>query len=311
MVSWTEDGVPRQDGRTALVTGANTGVGFHVARVLAERGAHVLLGCRDAGRAAEAADRLRAARPGARVGVVPLDLASLASVAAAADTVRAGHDRLDLLVNNAGVMRTPDRTTADGFELQLGTNHLGHVALTGRLLGLLLATPGARVVTVSSPAHRQAPRDADPLAAPRRYSPAGAYARSKLANLLFAYELQHRLAAAGHDARSLAAHPGGARTELNRHMPAIMLARGRSWGVWRPITQPPERAALSILRAATDPAAAGGGYYRPDGLLEFRGDPEPGRSSERSYDRDLQRAVWAASERLTGVTFPLPAATPG
>jgi NAD(P)-dependent dehydrogenase (short-subunit alcohol dehydrogenase family) len=300
---WTSSDVGQQQGRTAVITGANTGVGFETAKVLAEHGAVVVLACRDLDKAARAATRIQAATPHASVTTLRLDLASLASVRTAAAQLRASHPRLDLLVNNAGVMRPPYMRTEDGFELQFGTNHLGHFALTGLLLDRLLAVPGSRVVTVTSPAHRQGRIDFDDLHSEQRYRPMAAYAQSKLANLLFTYELQRRLAQARAATVALAAHPGGARTELNRHMPALALARGPSWGIWRLITQSPQMGALSILRAAVDPDAHGGDYYAPGGLFEYKGYPTRLVSSARVLDVNVQHRLWQVSEQLTGVTF--------
>jgi NAD(P)-dependent dehydrogenase (short-subunit alcohol dehydrogenase family) len=233
--------LPDQSGRTALVTGANTGVGFEVARALACHGATVVLACRDADRARNAAARIGLDAPKADVRIEILDLASLASVRRAADRINRDHPRIDLLVNNAGVMWTPRELTEDGFEKHLGVNHLGHFALTGLILPRLTPTPGSRIVVLSSPAHRRGIIDFEDLQSSRRYRPAKAYAQSKLANILFAYELQRRLEAAGAPTIALAAHPGGARSELNRHMP--FLFRGESWGIAGPITHPADRGA--------------------------------------------------------------------
>jgi NAD(P)-dependent dehydrogenase (short-subunit alcohol dehydrogenase family) len=305
--AWALAEVPDQQGRTAVITGANTGVGFEVAEVLARHGATVVLACRSLERATEAADRIRDAAPDATVETVQLDLASLASVHRAADQIGSGHPHLDLLVNNAGIMFAPRGRTEDGFELHLGTNHLGHFALTGLLLDRLLATPGSRIVTITSPAHRQGDIDFDDLQSERRYRRSAAYGQSKLANLLFAYELQRRLDATGSNTISLAAHPGAARTELNRHM--SFLVRGRSWGLARAITHSAPEGARTILRAALDPAARGGEYYAPNGRWEFKGSPATLRSSARSHDATLQRRLWNESERLTAVTYHLPTPT--
>jgi NAD(P)-dependent dehydrogenase (short-subunit alcohol dehydrogenase family) len=298
--AWSAADVPSQAGRTAVVTGGNTGIGFEAARVLAGRGAAVVLACRDAGKAKDAAARITASSPGATVSVVRLDLASLASVREAAGEIRASHERLDLLINNAGVMIPPYGTTADGFELQFGINHLGHFALTGLLLDRLLPVPGARVVTVASQAHRAGRISFDDLQSQRRYRRQAAYGQSKLANLLFTYELQRRLAAAGAAAAALAAHPGYARTELDRHMPPWM----RAGSVIAP-AQGAAAGALPTLRAATDPAARGGEYYGPSGLFQMRGSPRLVTSNARSRDQETQRRLWQESGRLTGVTYPV------
>jgi NAD(P)-dependent dehydrogenase (short-subunit alcohol dehydrogenase family) len=300
---WNEADVPGQRGRTALITGANTGLGFCVAAALAAKGATVVLACRDERRGKEAAARIGESVPGALTEVVRLDLASLASVREAAAQVRSGYDRVDLLINNAGVMALARTATADGFEVQIGTNHLGHFALTGLLLDRLLAAPGSRIVTVSSLAHRYARMNLDDLQSARRYSGGGAYAQSKLANLLFALELQRRLTAAGAQAASLAAHPGFASTGLFRHWPAAIQAGARAFEPL--IAQDSQMGALPVLRAATDPAARGGEYYGPGGLTHLTGYPKAVTPARRARNADAARRLWAESQRLTGVTFSL------
>jgi NAD(P)-dependent dehydrogenase (short-subunit alcohol dehydrogenase family) len=297
---WTSDDVPGQRGRLAVVTGANTGLGFETARVLAARGASVVLAVRDTGKGKAAAARIAGAAPGATVTVQPLDLASLESVRAAAAELRARHPAIDLLVNNAGVMFPPRQTTPDGFELQLGTNHLGHFALTGLLLEQLLPVPGSRVVTVSSTAHRLRARiNFDDLQSQRSYRRVAAYSQSKLANLMFTYELARRLSGAG-TTIAVAAHPGLANTELTRNSPAIA-----AFFYARLLSQNPAMGALPTLRAATDPGVLGGQYYGPGGIFGTRGYPELARSSRQSRDTAIQRRLWTVSEELTGVTFPV------
>jgi len=297
---WTAADVPDQAGRTAVITGANSGIGFETARVLAEHGAAVILACRDAGKAKDAAARIAVTAPQAAVTVIRLDLASLASVREAADEIRASHDTLDLLINNAGLMVPPAGVTADGFELQIGTNHLGHFALTGLLLDRLLPVEGSRVVTVSSSSHRSGRIHLDDLQSAGRVA---GYGQSKLANLLFTYELQRRLAAADARTAALAAHPGTSSTELTRNMPAVLQMANRAIG-WT-FTQSAQMGALPTLRAATDPAARGGEYYGPGGRFEFKGYPRRVRSSARSHDESTQRRLWQESERLTSVTYPV------
>jgi NAD(P)-dependent dehydrogenase (short-subunit alcohol dehydrogenase family) len=298
---WTEAEVPGQSGRIAVVTGANTGIGFEVARVLAARGARVILACRDVARAEQAAQRIRAAAPGAGLDVVRLDLGSLASVREAAGELRTMCGQIDLLVNNAGVMMTPQGVTADGFERQLGINHLGHFALTGLLLDRLAGVPGARVVTVSSNAHKSGEIDFADLGMRHGYKRDAAYGRSKLANLLFTYELQRRLAAAGAAAVALAAHPGLTRTQLGRYLSAV--ARTFYAVVERPLGQSAARGALPVLRAATDAVARGGDYYGPDGWHEGRGFPRLVEASALARDTEIQRRLWQESERLTEVSY--------
>ena len=294
---WTVADVPPQAGRTVVITGANTGLGFEAAKALAGAGATVVLACRDLAKA----DRAVAAIGGDRVQTVRIDLASLESVRDAAAELAQRHPRLDLLINNAGLMWPPFGQTADGFELQFGTNHLGHFALTGLLLPALLAVPGSRVVTVSSMGHRTGRIDFDNLQAQRHYGRHDAYARSKLANLMFTYELQRRLAAAGVGTIAVAAHPGGSRTELSRHSGRLVRLEQR-W-IGQRFSQDAAMGALPILRAAVDPDAAGGDYYGPGGWLEVRGYPRKVRSSRRSHDVAVQRRLWTESERLTGVVF--------
>jgi len=297
-MKWTEQQIPRQDGRVAVVTGANTGLGFETARRLAEHGASVVLAVRDTEKG-----KLAATRMNGDVSVRELDLTSLASVRAAAAGLHASHPRIDLLINNAGVMYTPRQTTRDGFELQFGTNHLGHFALTGLLLDLLLPVPGSRVVTVSSTGHRiRAAIHFDDLQWERSYGRAAAYGQSKLANLMFTYELQRRLAAHGTTV-AVAAHPGVSNTELVRNIPAV-LRRPVGW-LAPLVSQPATAGALPTLRAATDPSVLGGQYYGPDGLFEGRGYPRLVTSSLDSYDLAVQQRLWAVSEDLTGVRFPV------
>jgi NAD(P)-dependent dehydrogenase (short-subunit alcohol dehydrogenase family) len=299
MKKWTSDDVPGQHGRLAVVTGANTGLGFETAQVLAARGASVVLAVRDIEKGKHAAARIADTAPGANVMVQPLDLTSLDSIRAAAGELRAKHPRIDLLVNNAGVMFPPRQTTRDGFELQLGTNHLGHFALTGLLLEQMLPVPGSRVVTVSSLGHRlQARINFDDLQGERSYSRVGAYGQSKLANLLFTYELQRRLSGAG-TTIAVAAHPGFAATELTRNSPAVAATIARLF------SQKAAMGALPTLRAATDPGVLGGQYYGPGGFLGARGHPKLAHSSGQSHDTAIQRRLWTISEELTGVTFPV------
>lgn len=296
MTAWTTADIPDQTGRTAVITGANTGLGFETAKALAARGAHVVIAVRNTDKGVQAADRISGA-----VSVQQLDLTSLDSIRAAAEQLKADHPKIDLLINNAGVMTTPKGTTKDGFELQFGTNHLGHFALTGLLLDALLDVEGARIVTVSSNGHKMGGAiHFDDLQSERSYSRMGAYTQSKLANLLFTYELQRRLAPRGKTV-ALAAHPGTSTTELARHIPK---PAERAFMVVAPLfAQPAAGGALPSLRAATDPGALGGQYYGPDGIAQQKGSPVVVASSAQSYDMDLQRRLWAVSEELTGVTF--------
>jgi NAD(P)-dependent dehydrogenase (short-subunit alcohol dehydrogenase family) len=295
---WGASDIPDQSGRTAVITGGNSGIGLAAARYLAARGARVVLACRDAGRAQAAAEQLAGEVADAEVGTVALDLSSLDSVRAAAAEIRSRYPRLDLLINNAGVMMPPLGRTAEGYELQFGTNHLGHFALTGLVLPSLLGVPGSRVVTVSSNLHKMGRIHFDDLQWEHGYRRMGAYGQSKLANLLFTYELQRRLAAGGDPTIAVAAHPGTSDTALARHMPAW-----QQLGARLSPSQGAAMGALPTLRAATDPDAAGGDYYGPAGFGELTGPPRLVRSSARSRDEEAQRQMWAISEELTGVTF--------
>jgi NAD(P)-dependent dehydrogenase (short-subunit alcohol dehydrogenase family) len=302
MTKWTAADIPDQTGRTAIITGANTGLGFETAAALASRGAHVVLAVRNLEKGKQAAASITAATPGADVALQELDLTSLESVRAAAAQLRSDHDRIDLLINNAGVMYTPKSTTKDGFELQFGTNHLGHFALTGLLLDRLLPVDGSRVVTVSSMGHRiRAAIHFDDLQWERRYSRVGAYGQSKLANLLFTYELQRRLAPRG-TTIAAAAHPGGSNTELMRNMPRPLVVAA---DLLAPVFQDAALGALPTLRAATEPGVHGGQYFGPGGVGQVRGYPKVVASSAQSHDVALQRRLWTVSEELTGVVFPL------
>jgi NAD(P)-dependent dehydrogenase (short-subunit alcohol dehydrogenase family) len=303
---WTEADVPDQHGRTVIITGANSGIGLAAAKVLAGRGAAVVLAGRDPGRTAAAADQVSAAAAGAPAETAEVDLASLDSVRTAAADLSARFPRIDLLINNAGVMMPPYGLTKDGFELQFGTNHLGHFALTGLLLPSLLAVPGSRVVTVSSNGHRAGRINFDDLQSSKHYRKSSAYGQSKLANLMFTYELQRRMTAAHSGTLATAAHPGTASTELTRHSGFMTwgthanLGPLNSWAV-----QPAAMGALPTLRAATDPAATGGAYYGPDGFMQFTGYPVLVRSSTRSQNAEVQRRLWAESEKLTQVSYPV------
>lgn len=297
MNAWTFDDIPNQTGRTAIVTGANSGIGLETARMLALRGADVVLACRNPDKGKAALDRVLAEKPKGTATLEALDLADLDSVAAFSDRFAATHDKLDLLVNNAGVMMPPLSRTKQGFELQLGTNHLGHAALTARLAPLVLRTPGARFVIVSSGAHRQGRIDFDDLNwSTRSYSPMPAYAQSKLANLLFALELQRRIAATGSDVRVTAAHPGWTSTDLQR-----------TAGLFRflnPVfAMKPADGALPTLRAATDPDAGPGSYWGPARFFEMSGPPVRARIDDRAQDEKVAARLWDETEKLIGLRF--------
>lgn len=308
MAKWRAQDIPDQAGRTAIVTGANSGIGYQTALELARHGAAVTLACRDRGRGEAALRRLKAAVPAAAAELALLDLADLASIRRFAEMYHAQHPRLDLLINNAGLMAIPQRQTVDGFEMQFGVNHLGHFALTGRLLPLLLAQPLARIVTVSSGAHRPGRIAFDDVQHRQRYRTWQVYAQSKLANLLFTFELQRRLAAAGHDDVSVAAHPGFAATNLVAAGPRLaghpLRARLVRAAV-RLLGQSDARGALPTLYAAAAPGVTGGAFYGPDGLMEQRGYPREVKAAPQAYDEATARRLWQDSEELTGVRFAL------
>jgi NAD(P)-dependent dehydrogenase (short-subunit alcohol dehydrogenase family) len=295
---WTEHHIPEQRGRVAIVTGGNSGLGFETARMLAARGAKVILAVRDIDKGRQAAARITG-----DVSVQELDLSSLASIESAAADLRAAYPRIDLLINNAGIMYPPKQTTADGFELQFGTNHLGHFALTGLLLDRLLGVAGSRVITVASAAHRiQAAIHFDDLQWERSYSRIAAYGQSKLANLMFTYELQRRLASQGNTI-AVAAHPGVSNTELGRNIPSGL--RMVVAALAPLLTQKAAMGALPTVRAATDQAVFGGQYYGPGNRGEIRGYPKQVTSSPQSHDQAIQQRLWTVSEQLTRVTYPL------
>ena len=305
---WIEQNIPDLTGKVAVITGANSGLGFEAAKVLAAKGAHVVLAVRDVEKGKQAAGEIKRTVATASLEVLPLDLASLASVRRFAEAFPATHGRLDMLINNAGVMAIPRRVTADGFEMQFGTNHLGHFALTGLLLPLILKTPSSRIITVSSGAHMFGTIDFDDLQSERAYSKWGAYGQSKLANLLFAYELQRRLVAAGSGAISVAAHPGYASTNLQSVGPQM---EGSKFGARtmsaanRVLAQSAAMGALPEVYAATSPAVRGGDYIGPDGFMGQKGFPQKVGSNSRSYDQKDAARLWAVSEGLTGVSYAL------
>lgn len=305
---WTAADMPDQHGRIALVTGANSGIGFHQALELARKGAHVLLACRGADRGQRARGAIAGEVAAARVEVVRLDLADLDSVTRLADQILGRAGGLDLLVNNAGVMAVPHRqSTAQGFELQFGTNHLGHFALTMRLLPAMLHRHGSRVVTVSSINHRMGSIHLDDLQSEHGYGPWRAYNQSKLANALFTLELDRRLRAAGATTISVGAHPGFSRTDLQYSGPRLGgggISAQALGLITRFAAQPAARGALPVLRAATDPETCGGDYYGPDGLGEGRGSPRKVQYAKTAHDEHLARRLWQTSETLTGATFP-------
>jgi len=305
MTGWTEADIPSQAGRSAVVTGTG-GLGYETARALAAAGGQVVLAGRNPDKGAVSVERILAQHPGATIAFEPLDLGDLTSVTAFAKRLAGRRPSLDLLVNNAGVMTPPDRrTTRDGFELQFGANYLGHFALAAHLLPLLRQGHGPRVVTVSSGAHHTGAINFDDLQWTRRYRPWLAYAQSKLANLMFAFELQRRSDAGGWGLTSNAAHPGYARTELIANGPGTDAVVVRIGKFFQPMmSQTPTEGAQPQLFAATSPDAAPGGYYGPRNLFELVGPPGPARIARQARDATVAARLWSASEQLTGVTFP-------
>jgi NAD(P)-dependent dehydrogenase (short-subunit alcohol dehydrogenase family) len=303
MKGFTEAQVPDQSGRTFLVTGANTGIGYAAAEALAKKGARVLLGCRDQGKAEKAISEIRASVPGAEVEFLPLNLADLESVQIAAERA-AKEDRLDVLLNNAGVMFPALQRTEQGFEPQFGVNHLGTFALTCLLLPKLAETAGSRVVVTSSLAHQRGDIQWDDLDAEQSYSRTRRYSDSKLANLLFVQELDRRLRAAGSPISAIGCHPGVAKTELGRHTgpfrvlfaPIGLFLNSAAQGAW------------PALQAATDPAAEPGGYYGPQEMNEMKGPSGPAKRSEAAQDPALARRLWDVSVAKTGIEPGLPPA---
>ncbi len=304
MGTWTTRDIPDLSGKTVVITGGNSGLGFESAKALAHRGADVILACRSSERGESARGEILAHVANAKVHAMTLDLQDLASVASFATKFSEDFGRLDILMNNAGIMNTPYGLTKDGFESQLGTNHLGHFALTGHLLDLLKSTADSRVVTVSSSAHRAGAMKFDNLLFQNGtgYTPLKAYGRSKLANLLFTYELQRQFARHDIGSISTAAHPGASQTNLGRHIEHSLPFRVFN-PLLRRVVQGSERGALSQLRAAVGPEVCGGHYYGPDGHFGMSGYPVLVRSSRASYRLDDAEKLWRESERLTGITY--------
>ena len=310
MSDWTTADIADQTGRTILITGANSGIGLEAAKALVNTGAHVVLACRSISKAETAVAEIEADDPPGSTEILEMDLADLESVAAAAEAFLATHDRLDVLVNNAGLMAIPKRLTEQGVEMQFGVNHLGHFALTGHLLELLASTgtadQPARVVSISSQGHRPGKIDFDNLDASESYNPWKAYFRSKLANLLFTRELQRRVTDADLAILAVAAHPGGSDTNLGSEPAGDLLSKAMS--LVEPVIrkfglQSAAMGALPTLRAATDPSVEGGNYFGPDGFNELTGHPELVGMSKRAMDPDTARRLWEVSIDLSSVEY--------
>lgn len=301
-MNWTIENMPDLSGRTILVTGGNSGLGYESVKAFALKGAEVILASRSTEKGEEAKVAILKDVPGGNIKVMQLDLGDLQSVRNFASAFKHSYQKLDVLLNNAGIMMTPYFTTKDGFEGQLGTNHLGHFALTGLLMDTVLQTKGARIVNVSSGAHKSGKMDFSNLQFEngREYAPMKAYGRSKLSNLLFTYELQRKLEAANKDTLAVAAHPGVAMTNLARHMEGKILFKILA-PLFKMMAQDPAMGALPQIRASVDPAVKGGEYYGPDGKREYKGYPVVVPSNEASHNQEDAARLWEESEKLTGV----------
>lgn len=302
--AWGEAQIPSQRDRIAIITGANVGLGFEAARVLSAKGAKVILACRNTARGEAACARLRALHPQADVVLEQLDTSDLASVRAFADRILAAYPRIDLLINNAGIMATPHEKSKDGFEMQLATNHLGHFALAGLLLPHLRDVPGSRIVAVASIAAQSGKIDFDDLMGERHYESWKAYNQSKLANLMFGQELQRRLARAGVPTIATIGHPGASLTNLFS-TPGGGIAKKVLSPLMRPFFQEADRGVLPILFAATAPEAVAGAYYGPSKFKEMNGDVSYASVPRASADLAAAERLWRVSEELTGVVYPL------
>src|ERR1700733_512772 len=305
---WTAADIPDQSGQVAIITGANSGLGLATARDLARAGATVVMACRDEAKGERAAASIRASVPNAALEVAPLDLADLASVRSFAAQAAAAHERIDLLINNAGIMAAPRRLTKDGFESQFGTNHLGHFALTGLMLPALLEAPAPRVVTVSSHLHRRGTMRFDDLQGERKYDRWGAYGQSKLANLMFCFELQGLTIEGRSSLLSLAAHPGYASSNLQFAASDRFYEKAIGWVGNRVLAQSADMGALPTLYAATVADLPGGTFVGPGGRAQQRGYPIVVTAASKAYEEDDWRRLWEVSEQLTGVHFDFTAA---
>ncbi len=297
MSAWSINEIPSQLGRVAIVTGANSGIGYETALALVKKGVEVIMACRDIQKAEEAKQKMLHDHPTAQLKPMMLDLSSLADVRVFADHFQRHYQKLDLLINNAGIMMSPYKVTEDGFEHQLATNYLGHFALTGLLLPLLTGTSGARVVTLSSLSFKWAEIQFEDLHAKKGYSRKKAYGQSKRACLMFAFELQRRLSLANHNILSLAAHPGLSKTNLDQYFPSLIRPLGSLF------LQRAEMGALPVLYAALDKNAAGGEFIGPDGFLQMRGYPTKVEADEYSNNKKVAQRLWQVSQELTNVHY--------
>ncbi|OUS29778.1 hypothetical protein A9Q99_08085 [Gammaproteobacteria bacterium 45_16_T64] len=302
---WSTKDIPSQDGKTALITGANSGIGFEAAKALAEKGARVTLACRNQQKAEEAIALIKSSLPKAKLEFLAMDLASQTSIKNAVANFKENNSSLDILINNAGVMWLPKSQTEDGFEMQFGTNHLGHFTLTGLLLDTLINTPNSRIVTVSSLGHYTGKIHFDDIQLDKRYGKHKSYAQAKLANLMFAYELDRKLKAAGKETRSIAVHPGGSSTNLANpgFEKGASLFTGVAKAFFPYVTQGADSGALPTLFGATAQEADGGDYIGPSRLFEVIGAPKKVSSSRYSKREDLANKLWSLSEELTNIQF--------
>ena len=294
-MNWTAKDIPTQIGKTIIVTGANTGLGFETSKALAAKGAKVILACRDEHRGQAALERIQKENPRADLELMRLDLSSLQSVREFSESFLSQNDRLDILINNAGVMTPPEAHTTEGFELQIGVNFLGHFLLTALLFDRLQQTENARIVTLSSLMHRPGKIDIDSFLGPDKYKPWREYSQSKLACLMFALELQKRLEANEIPIKSMAAHPGGTKSDLQRH--SLM---SRMMGF---LLMETSQGALPTLYAATEPNLKGGEYIGPNGWFELGGHPAPSKIAKQAHDTETSKQLWEAAEKMCGVSF--------
>lgn len=301
MTEFNIDNIPSQKGKIAIVTGANTGLGFETALALVKKETKVIMACRTIEKAETAKQDILRKVPGADLEILPVDLSSLSSVRDFAKSYLAKHSQLDLLINNAGIMMPPYSRTIDGFESQMGTNYFGHFLLTGLLLDIITKTPGSRIVSLGSIAHKKGEINFEDLHWEKKYSAMGAYRQSKLACLMFAYELQRRLETTDMKTISVAAHPGVSITELVRHYPKwLMFVSSLLFPLF---SHSPEKGALPVLYAALGPDVRGGDYFGPQGRSEMTGDPGKAESTSLSHNEDIAKQLWEVSEKLTGFKY--------
>ncbi|MBN1214795.1 MAG: SDR family oxidoreductase [Candidatus Lokiarchaeota archaeon] len=294
---WTSNDIPNQSEKTVIVTGANSGIGYEVSRILASKGAHIIMACRNLEKANEAYNQILLENNNVSIEIMQLDLSNLGSIKKFTEDFLKKNQSLHILCNNAGVMMPPYQKTVDGFELQFGTNHLGHFALTGLLLDKLMKTKNSRIVTQSSFVHSMGKINFNDLNWETKYKKRKSYAQSKLANLLFAYELQRRISAKNSDVLSIACHPGWSRTNLQRYTALFRTLKF--------LSQKAEMGALPMLYAATSTDVEGGAYYGPDGTFGWKGYPKKVKSSKKSYNEEDAIKLWDISEKLTGITYNL------